>query len=611
MRGWIAVTAALAVAAALPMRTHAKEPVLTRSYDNARTGANPHEVAFTPQAIAQKGLRLAYSLQLAGDDPRVEAQPLYVPDVAMADGKQHDVIYLFSMSNRVFAFDAATGNALWPAPVSLGKPFIPDPTDPVDIHHINRSFGILSTPAIDRYAGVIYAVNWIVDEHGDRQLKLNALQLRDGQPPPGKAQPLPIQASVTNSAGQQVRLDQVQKQRAALLLAPLDHAPAPGLHRMLYVATTGDDSPPSRPDATLGHHGWIVGFDVDDWQQNGAWIATPSSFGGGIWQSSQGPAADDAGNVYLMTSNGGYLVMPDGSKRDFMGQTDFAESFVKLAPGAGNLTLADWFTPFRDSARRNYTQPDVAPFPRGYNYADQDLGSGGPVLPPGTNLLIGADKDGVLYVLDRDNLGRSVGDFTKLKAPPTFLTFDPDPSAAGYHDASATANLDFKPSPGVRTHHLHGSPVFWASAVHGPMLFAWGENSELRAYALDGSGRAALLAHGAELASAALATSANGMGGMPGGMLSVSADGGRQGVVWGTAPIDGDANMEAVAGIVRAYDAQEFDPAPDGTTLRLRLLWQQAGFTYSKFCPPVVADGRLPVPTYDGRVDVYQLNPDN
>ena len=150
------------------------------------------------------------------------------------------------------------------------------------------------------------------------------------------------------------------------------------------------------------------------------------------------------------------------------------------------------------------------------------------------------------------------------KAPPTFLTFDPDPSVQAYRNASATGNMDFKPSPGVRTHHLHGSPVFWASAAHGPMLFAWGENSELRAFALDASGRVALIAHGAEIASAQLARASNGMGGMPGAMLTLSANNGEAGVVWVMAPVDGDANMEAAPGIVRAYDASRFDPAPGG-----------------------------------------------
>ena len=85
--------------------------------------------------------------------------------------------------------------------------------------------------------------------------------------------------------------------------------------------------------------------------------------------------------------------------------------------------------------------------------------------------------------------------------------------------------MDFKPQPGWKTHHLHGSPVYWVSARHGPMLFAWGENAELRAFAFDPSGHVKLLAHGSELASGPLATAPDNMGGMPGGMLSLSANG--------------------------------------------------------------------------------------
>jgi hypothetical protein len=88
----------------------------------------------------------------------------------------------------------------------------------------------------------------------------------------------------------------------------------------------------------------------------------------------------------------------------------------------------------------------------------------------------------------------------------------------------------------------------------------------------------------------------------------VSANGQDAGIVWGTAPDNGDANKGVVPGVVRAYDASNFEPAPSPSApAKLRLLWQQAGFQYSKFCPPVVADARLLVPAYDGRVDVYEL----
>ena len=588
-----------------------KQAVLTRSYDNGRTGANTAERVLSPHAIRTRGLIRAFSLVLAGDDPRIEAQPLYVPDVVMPDGKTHDVIYAFSMSNHVWAFDADSGAALWPHPASLGTPFLPVPGDAVDVYGINRSFGILSTPVIDRDAGLIYAVNWIVDGHGDRQLHLNALRLSDGAPPPGKAQPLPVQASVVNATGQTVSLSQVQKQRAALLLVKLSGTPDPHHHKMLYVATTGDDEPPSRPDATLGHHGWVVAFDVDDWHQAGAWTSTPSSFGGGIWQGAQGLSADASGNVYALTSNGGYLVNPNGSTIDFNGGTDHAESFVRLAlhntARGTSLDVTDWFSPFRDTMRRDWTIPDVMPFRRGYDYADQDLGSSGPVLPPGTDLVLGAGKDGVLYAVRRDAMGRAVGDLSKLSAPPVFLTYDPDTANPAYSSATPSGNLDFKPQPGFKTHHLHGSPVYWESASHGGMLFAWGENAQLRAFSMAQDGRARLLAQGTAVASAALAHDAGSIGGMPGGMLTLSSNGKEAGVVWGTAPSNGDANTDPVAGVVRAYDATDFASAAGSGPATLRLLWEQAGFSYSKFCPPVVADGRLLVPTYDGRIDVYRL----
>jgi hypothetical protein len=277
---------------------------------------------------------------------------------------------------------------------------------------------------------------------------------------------------------------------------------------------------------------------------------------------------------------------------------------VKLKYDGEKLVLVDWFAPFRDSARKVWGAKDVAPFPRGYNYEDQDLGSAGPILPPHSDLLLGAGKDGILYALDRANLGKSVGDLTKLKAPPRFITYVPNPSVPAYKTATATGNLDFRPSVGVKTHHLHNSPIYWEASGPGPLLFVWGENESLRAYGLSAKGEAKLLARGPDVASAALADPTKpSLGGMPGGMLTLSADGDKNGIVWATAPLNGDANMEPVKGAIRAYDA-----TPPRTGGRLSKLWEASGFTYSKFCPPVVADGKLIVPTYDGHVDIYVLD---
>ncbi|MFL5330283.1 MAG: PQQ-binding-like beta-propeller repeat protein [Gemmataceae bacterium] len=548
-----------------------------------------------------------HSLQLTGDDPRIEAQPLYVPELTLSDGHKHNVVFICSMSNRVWAFDADNGNAVWATPAYLGPAFVPSPGDPVDKWGINKSFGILSTPVIDLHAGLIYVVYWLSDAatHKNRDFRISALRLTDGTAPHNRPA-LPIAATITNAAGQTISFNQVQKQRAALLLTPLVGAPSSHAHRMLYVAFTGSEDPPDDGNASKANHGWVMAFDVDVWKQAAAWISTPSSFGGGIWQGGQGPAADDLSNVYLMTGNGGYLDKP--LIKDFTGTTDFPECFAKLSYNSGTsaLALTDWFIPFRDLGRKKWSKTQVAPFPEGYDYTDQDLGSSGPILPPNLNLVLGAGKDGVLYVLNKSQFGKAVGDFTKLKQPPSFFTFEPNPAIAAYAHAHANGNLDFKPMLGVKTPHLHGSPAYWNSASHGPTLYVWGENNVLRAYSLDVDGKTKLLARGTDVASAKLAdpTLAS-LGGMPGGMICVAANGTNDGIIWATAPVDDDANRAPVPGVVRAYDASAFVAGLPSAIPTMKKLWEQKGFTYSKFCPPVVADGRLFVPTYDGTVDVY------
>jgi outer membrane protein assembly factor BamB len=573
------------------------------------------ETVFTPAKVSN-GLKKLFSLDIA-DDPRIEAQPLYVPGLTMSDGKKHNVVYVFSMANTVWAFDADTGARIWQNPVSLGKAFLPKVTSApgqhrkteIDLFGINIHWGILSTPVIDLDTQTMYAVNWVVNQQGKRALLLHALRLSDGKELPiggGTNTRLVIEAMlrdaagkpVTDTSGQPVALHPDQKQRAALLLVPLH-----GNHKTLFVAITGGENPRSP-------RGWVIAYDVESFRKPAAWVATPSSFGGGIWQASQGPAADEDGNVYVMTGNGGYRQDKNGIT-DFNGKTDFAEAFVKLryvvdTQGTATLTLVDWFIPFLDSKREEKPQ----------NYRDQDLGSGAPVVPPGMNLVLGAGKDGVLYVLDRNNMGKAVGDFSKLKAPPIFFTYFP-----GFA-VSPTGNLDF-PGADVKTHHLHGSPVFWNSPDRGPMLLDWGENESLRAWTLNSFGAATFVAKSAEIASQGLANpSTKGEGGMPGGMLTLSANGSQRntGIVWATAPITGNANQDVVEGIVRAYDATtlENQKNTDGSA-RLKLLWDSNAipnnrFSFSKFCSPFVADGKLFVTTYGswpdvpgnhGRVDVY------
>ena len=152
--------------------------ITTRSYDNARSGANVEETVLTPAAVREQGIQRLFTLALPGDLRGAEAQPLIVPQVQLADGSTHDVVYVATMANQVFAFDANTGAELWV--VQLGTPI--KGTKQIDGYLINDHWGILSTPVIDTAAGVLYACAWMSTDGSvaKGQHYLCAIRLRDG-----------------------------------------------------------------------------------------------------------------------------------------------------------------------------------------------------------------------------------------------------------------------------------------------------------------------------------------------------------------------------------------------------------------------------------------------
>lgn len=580
--------------------------VLTRSYNNGRTGASTAEKILTPLTVGS--LKKLRELTLdPDDDPRIEAQPLYVPQLQMTDGS-HDVVIVCTMANNVYAFDANSGAKLWKT--NIGVPVTPkitgktifglDETE-IDSWGINIRWGILSTPVIDLDTKTLYVVNWTSPD-GSRahaSHKLNALEISKGTI---------VHPAVTiqASAGPNARFNSPnQKQRSALLLSPLRQPPGPQIKKTLFMAC-GMTS-----ETTKGDHGWVIAFDVDSFRQIASWTSTPTTLAGGVWQAGQGPASDDQGNIYAMTSNGGWN-----------GTTDFAESFVRLHATASALSLADWFTPYRDNER-----PKAAA--NGYDFTDQDLGSAGPVLPENSSLLVGAGKDGVLYIFDRNQLGKKIVNQNKpaladnkplLNA--VFFTYFP-----GTFAINPLVNVNGFPDG--KTHHLHGSPVAWSSTANGTMLFVWGENAPLRSWSLKADGQIRFLGESEETASAFSGI----FNAMPGGMITLSANGGNDGIVWGSVPVkgtwnehkrddsgpqnEGNANQQIVEGLLRAYDAVAFDGQTPNGNQRLKLLWQstkpgasQPGdprYTYDKFCPPVVAGGKVFLATYDGRVIIFGL----
>jgi hypothetical protein len=575
--------------------------VTTRSYDSARTGANTGENILTPGKVSSNILVKALSLHFGddpklNDDPRLEAQPLYVSKLKMHNGTTHDVVFVCTMANNVWAFSAADGKVLWKT--NLGRPIKPAPkphlgfpeASDIDMWGVNRLWGILSTPCIDTATHTIYVVAWTSADGTTANAvhELHALDITSGAPLHAA---IPIKANAQAQNSQATLTSPKQKQRSALLLtAPTFNGE---VRKTLFIAfaTTHEEGDTS--------HGWVVAVDVKRFQVTAAWCTSPNGAGVGVWQAGQGPAADENNAIYLMTGN--YGVQDQNKNTVAPHPGDLPESLIKLGytlnnDGTGKLVAEAWFTPFRDVDRGG---PDD-------DFQDYDLGSAGPVPLPGTNLLVGAGKDGVVYVLPRDTASMGQGsDFGKLKKPPIFFTYFPGSGI----DAADIRNLD-KLFDG-KTHHLHASPAFWVDPKRGPMLFCWGENECLRGWTIGNDGTISFVAKSAEVASAGMP----GRGGMPGGFLVVTSNGNmpNTGIVWATAPVSGDANKHVVEGVLRAYDATNLDATPnaDGTP-KLRLLWQSKQipgntFNFSKFCPPVVADGRILVPTYDGRVDIYTL----
>jgi len=582
--------------------------VTTRAYNNARTGANTAETVLTPATVSQRGVRRLFSLRLTGDKRGAEAQPLVVPSVLLPDGSRRDVIYLATMANQIWAFDAADGTQLWVR--TLGTPV--NGNQAIDSYQINDHWGILSTPVIDTSDGTMYVVAWTSPDGsvGKAQHFLHAVSIRDGN---AVHPPLNLEnASYDPGHGlpvQQFR-SAARKQRASLLLTSVAGV------KTVFIGFG------SLQETSNLSRGWIIACGTNPFAITAAWASTAKGIGAGIWQAGAGLVADATGNIYAMTGNG-----------DFDAITDWGEAFVRLgytppAGGRGSLAVSDWWVPYTDRARVGLA-PDAArgmaaegpPSPtnlRAYEtaasrfdgeWADMDLGSGGPVLIQSLGLVLGAGKDGVLYVLDPVNMGKTrptglgnpAANYALLKAPPIFFTYYPPELHPAPQDITTLNILH-----AGRTHHLHGSPLFWDSPDLGPLLYCWGENENLRAWSVQPNGRVRYLACSAEQASAQAPVPP---GGMPGGMLTLSADGNRPhtGIVWACIPYF-DANKVISPGRLLAYDATQFGTFPNGSK-QMKVLWDSQDwaltFSFNKFNPPVVANGRIIVPTYDGRVDVY------
>jgi hypothetical protein len=349
--------------------------VVTYHYDNARSGANLQETGLTPSNVNSTKFG---KLGFYPVDGLVDGQPLYLSQLNIA-GETHNVLYVVTEHDSVYAFDADSGTVLWQkSTLGSGE----TPSDPVhSCSQVNPEIGITSTPVIDRSRNAIYLV--AMSKNGSSYFqRIHALDLTSGVELTGS--PALIQATFPgtgdNSSGGNVVFDPVQyEERAALLL----------LNGVVYTTWT------SHCDVGL-YTGWVIGYNASSLAQAQVLNVTPNGSEGAIWMAGAGPAADANNNIYFLNGNGTFDTTLDSNGFPSLG--DYGNSFIKLST-SGTLAVADYFTMHNTVAESN---------------ADTDLGSGGlMVLPDLTDssnqvrhLAIGAGKDRIIYVVDRDDMGK-------------------------------------------------------------------------------------------------------------------------------------------------------------------------------------------------------------
>lgn len=494
----------------------AQVSVTTSQFNSSRTAANLNETVLNLSNVnvSSFGKRSTFTV-----DGQVYAQPLYAPGLTIA-GSRTDVLYVATMSNNIYAFDANNGARGALAHRTLGA-FVPANyagTCP-DPRTTASQLGILSTPVADLATNTLYVVVATPNGPGKYIHKLFALDMLTLA---DRHAPVNISASVRGNAsdgqggqGGVVSLNQTtQIQRPGLVLA----------NGTVYAAF-GSCGPDPQP-----YHGWLIGYNASTLQQTVVFNSSPNGADNAIWQSGHAPVTDASGSIYFFTGNGSYN-----------GGTDLADSALKLSPSG---TILDWFTP------SNYAALDQL---------DLDLSSSGPVLMPDSNRLVGGGKDGVVYVLNPNAMGKNNSPLQSFQATAPCSPFTQNGCA-----------------------QIH-SVAYWNSST--PTFYVWGVNDMLRSYRASGG------VFNTTPASKSAQTAT-----YPGGVLAVSSNGSQPGtgIVWAT----------TAPGVLHAFDATDLT----------RELWnsnQDANRDslgqFSKFGQPVIADGKVFVPTFSNAVVSYGL----
>ncbi len=488
--------------------------VLLSQYDTNRTATNLQERALHPGNVNPATFGRLYSRRV---DASLYAQPLIAGGVELPGGGRRNLLIAATMGNTVYAFDAdkaSETNPIWSRQLATPAPG-EDFTGPV-------TWGVLSTPTIDRTTNTIYAVAKVQSAGGVRH-ELFALDLSTGAHKFNSPQVVTFPSA---GAAEQAYFPGAI-QRPGLLVA----------NGALYV---GFANIVLNPNDWRSQEGYLQSYSATDLSRRlGSFQVTPTGLKGGIWQAGRGISADSEGNVYVATAGG-----------EYNGVDNFGSSLLKLAPRT--LALLDWFTPSNWEALYQ---------------GNLDLSANGVTLIPGTALAFAGGKEGVIYLLNRQSMGRlgaSVQSF---------------PASAGCGQADCGQSL---------------GTAFWSRpGLTDSRLYVWDRRDFLRSYRF--------VSATSRFENTPLGVGAKRPETVGGPSVSAFGEDPTSGIVWAVT-----ADVEPGPGVLRAYDAadvrrelynSESNPARD-----------QLG-RFTKFAAPVVANGRVHVVTQAGEISVFGLLP--
>jgi hypothetical protein len=558
--------------------------VATGHNDNQRTGAYLAETFLTPQRVLARGMQQRWVVDACKgqNDGRciagvIASQPLFVQGVDFAE-RSGGGVFVATDQNWVYGLRAENGDRVWRRQIVpgagqgfLARGILAAPV--IDVFH-NRIFVLLSTRKPDPVPFVCAVIG--DDEKLRRMCKLAEyrhtnmevhywlamLDLRNGN----------LLSSIEIKGGMQGNGGRIA------LFSPREQRGKPALlldHDMLYASFGSLAEHEGLPNNE--YHGWVMRYTVRNQsflEMDAIFCTTPDSNagdvegsgGGGIWQGGGGPVAGPDGSIYVITGNG----VADFNLSGAANKELYGDSILRLPPAGVPFRPIGAFAP-ASAAKLAQT--------------DADLGSGGSLLIPDTDVIVGGGKSGMLYALDRRTM-QLIEDF-----PGTTNSYNP---------ALRDGSWDEGP-------HLHGSLTYWRGPdANEGNFYVWGEKDYLKLYRFDltksrfvryvnpYSGKIEVVPYRMAKVRATKLV-------MPGGMLSISADGNARGtgIVWATLP---DRKTEGPhPGRLYAFDAELLTP-----------LWDSVDtFMLSHWVPPTIAASLVFTPTGDSRLIAWGIGPDD